>query len=448
MSRRFWLPTQKGTTLFPKTMQMPTRLRIRGVEPFTTLHYAIAARFSGQLKQFHSKAQQTYALSNNDIYKTRIQFPGGARATYTNVQGMEVLDLEVPDELIEQLRKEQPKRVPDWCVVDVVVPNTVENEMRFCAALITPDQGTPRESLYLTPPDLDLAFKGIEIDYEPYGYKDYSAGADAGVWPRPHPYIRYAQPGSGASVPLGNRVSSLLVDLRAFPPQGRVEFDIYAYVDDEQVKVGETIKYRNLGMYATPGDLTDPITTVAAGVEYYADVSAADARVAALVAQYSSPQLPYGFHYTDFFNGNEYDEFIDQRSVDAYWDRFHPGIPPGMNYAVIYKASANTLHYPYETIVEDVIDTVTFTRTADLVCAFYYGAPPAVQAKLATHNGGNYAMWVDQDGVIPSRRKFAETPISSGFVPAVEPDNKVFGQYLGRVTIDREYEAVSFTPTP
>jgi hypothetical protein len=112
--KRFWLPTQKGTELWPQETQQPTKLVIEYpaalgetdvIPAGSPLYKAIANRFGGRLQAFHAKAQQSYALSTNNVHKQRSQFDG-ARATYVNMFGNETLHLWVADHVVKQLKEE------------------------------------------------------------------------------------------------------------------------------------------------------------------------------------------------------------------------------------------------------------------------------------------------------------------------------------------------------
>ena len=120
--KRFALPTQKGQELFPKVSQQPTKLVIKNVPPETPLYRAVANIFAGRLKAFHAKAQQQYALSNNQQHRVMWSW-GDARATYLNQFGIETLTLEVSQETLEAIFREQLKRDKwYWARVDFTLP--------------------------------------------------------------------------------------------------------------------------------------------------------------------------------------------------------------------------------------------------------------------------------------------------------------------------------------
>jgi hypothetical protein len=119
---------------------MPPKLVIEGVRTGSPLYRAVAARFDGRLKQFHGKAQQQYAISSNDIGKLRWEW-GDARASYVNIQGQEILHLEVDQRILAELQQEE--FIPwDWIIVNFKVlecPYTTS----FSATLVVPTLAPP-----------------------------------------------------------------------------------------------------------------------------------------------------------------------------------------------------------------------------------------------------------------------------------------------------------------
>lgn len=129
--KRFWLPNQKGTELFPNVYQAPAKLVIRGVPPESPLYRAVADRYAGRLKSFHAKAQQNYALSDNRQSRISYQWGEGARATYTNQFGQETLELEVSTEELAQMHEELFADFWDFALIELVVPNFYEAQGAF-----------------------------------------------------------------------------------------------------------------------------------------------------------------------------------------------------------------------------------------------------------------------------------------------------------------------------
>lgn len=104
-NKRWWLPTQKGTELFPRVTIPPPKLVISGAPPNTPLFHALSQRFGGPLKAFHGRCQQDYSLSDNQIMKRHGQFGDDAKVTYTNIDGQETIKLEVAGPVLEEVKK-------------------------------------------------------------------------------------------------------------------------------------------------------------------------------------------------------------------------------------------------------------------------------------------------------------------------------------------------------
>lgn len=269
MSKKSWLPTQKGTDLFPNTTQIPTNLKIRDVEPGTELYDNVASEYDGQLRQFHAKAQQTYSLSTNPIMRLRASFGDEARATYTNIQGMETLELEVSRSKLEKLLEEGKIFPWDWLVVDFEAPQflytyrgTTQEQStpvayyaKFKAPHIT---GTP------TDPSLELGAAGKRVGHL-YSGEHQPLLQWAGTPTRP-------QTSDGQLTEAdGLERDSLLIDLREFPTYEELVIEIYAglepMVDDTGFEITGPAGYVYLQQSSTPDDLqiggvwtTDTIT--------------------------------------------------------------------------------------------------------------------------------------------------------------------------------------------
>lgn len=121
--KRWWLPTQKGTELFPNAVVAPPKLVIEGAAPGTPLYHSIAQRFGGELKRFHGKCQQDYAISSTSILKRRARLGDDATATYSNQYGQETLTLRISAEAVKRL-EEKPEIPWDWALLEYYVPFT------------------------------------------------------------------------------------------------------------------------------------------------------------------------------------------------------------------------------------------------------------------------------------------------------------------------------------
>jgi hypothetical protein len=121
VSKRFWIPTRKGSDFSTRTYQQPTKLVIRGVPPDTPLYHIALRAFSGRLKQFHAKQQRAYSLSENQIHKGRVDW-GAARATYTNIHGQEILELEVDVSVLAKMQS-TIQDFWDYALIEIYVPD-------------------------------------------------------------------------------------------------------------------------------------------------------------------------------------------------------------------------------------------------------------------------------------------------------------------------------------
>lgn len=212
--KRWWLPTQKGTELWPRTTVQPPKLVIEGVETGTPLYRAVAQRYAGQLKQFHGHAQQDYSLSSNGQVKRHIEFTG-ARATYLNVQGQETLRLQVDHKVLV----EEEVKLGDywtWALLDIEVPHTSVSDdvlgAAFKARRLIPG---PHEA-------------GVHEFGEAYSGGHFDDGSfDDGLDPFVISYPLMTTP--YRTVVRGNdttQITSLIVDMRRFP-KAQVVLDIY-----------------------------------------------------------------------------------------------------------------------------------------------------------------------------------------------------------------------------
>lgn len=212
--KRWQLPTQKGVELFPRATVSPPKLIIQGVETGTPLYRAVAARFGSELKRFHGKAQQTYALSTVDVMKLRQTIPG-ARMSYANIQGQEIISLEVDHSVFAELY-DRTKDWWEWALIYFVVPN-IEQAM-FAAFMKAP-------LLQPLTPELTFA-KGVSVDY---------GGAGQGDKPMSFPDTSNTQFMRLPNVTMvGNyTMASLLVDLTVQDAASQVVIDVYGNLPPE-----------------------------------------------------------------------------------------------------------------------------------------------------------------------------------------------------------------------
>jgi hypothetical protein len=119
--KKWQLPTQKGTELWPRTTVPPPKLVIEGVRTGTPIYRYIATKFSGRLNKFVQGARQAYALSSTESVKQRAIW-GDGRATYANLQGQEYILLEVDHRVFA------PQESPgvdywDFALIEIRVPD-------------------------------------------------------------------------------------------------------------------------------------------------------------------------------------------------------------------------------------------------------------------------------------------------------------------------------------
>jgi hypothetical protein len=454
-------------------MVRPTKLAIRGVETGTPLYHAVAQKFGGHLKQFHGKQQQMYALSDNPIARGHIDW-GDARATYTNIAGQEILELEVDARVLSELQGQPKQSVPDYAVVDLIVPNSQDMWCEFTAALMTPDIG--REVIA-------GAIKGVEEDFG-WGVQDYS-------WGWPNPVIEYADAmDRTTTVPISNRVASLKVDFRGMPDDAMVVVKLFGEMfpnesDDDQhgQQVGIS-KFLEFGIGTLPstttpsGNLTDPACITASyevdsysgivgstpgdlyvfqGVEYLTFATFHDTVLAPF--QTTTLATPYIDYYRPFL-GTQYGD-----TFQTIWGYLNHGVELHLDYSdanvgpygargyfthfhYSFNTYANHIHQELRPIYEDEANGVAHAvRQCDLTYAYYEpGQQFFVDLAGEYFDPEDVGIWVTEEGQLPQRSKFAEVRMDSTDVGASSDDNPVGYPYLGDLIFARRDRAVSFKP--
>jgi hypothetical protein len=223
VSKRSWLPTSKGTELFPTVIQAPTRLIIEGVRTGTPLYRAVADRLGGRLKQFHGKQQQMYALSERKAHRGHIDWGDGARATYTNVDGRETLRLEVDAGVLETLSKQLAEDWWEWALIDIKIPHT-NISTGVVSAIVYAQRKVPAAL------EDGVLFEGFAYDRGQFvaelSRTIYSDGLDPFVISYGHTGETIGTETLGADI---TQTASLLVDLRRFP-RAPVVLDVYGYL--------------------------------------------------------------------------------------------------------------------------------------------------------------------------------------------------------------------------
>lgn len=138
MSKRWQLPTQKGTEVNPQTTRQPPKLVIPGVGGDPNLRARVVSEYGGQLARFHVGQMQKYALSTSPVMGGHHYLPD-AKMSYWNNNGQETLRLEVAPQKLEQLKKPPPVRGRwDWALIELWVPNVVAADLQVIAQLKSP----------------------------------------------------------------------------------------------------------------------------------------------------------------------------------------------------------------------------------------------------------------------------------------------------------------------
>lgn len=254
--KRFLIPSQKGTELYPQVTQQPTKLIVRGVQPDTPEWRMVAERYGGRLQSFHAKAQQEYALSINPSSKIRYKFDDGATAIYTNLQGQEILELIVDNKVVAGFGK-LAKDHWDWALIKIETPNTNHPEA-VRGAVIKAYRKVPG------PGEPELKFGGFAFDigevWPDDGLTYYSDGMD----PFSISFAPHDEPVETVTVDVGStQITTLLVDLRRFPGMTCV-IDLYGFL-----AMGESDEFQIVGYSRNPGPDRTSVSTVNIGPVLY-----------------------------------------------------------------------------------------------------------------------------------------------------------------------------------
>lgn len=112
---KFQNPLQKGTEVFPQVVVGAPIVRVFGFEKDAEGAQKIINAFQGLISHFHKTQRQNYSLSTVEYTKNVMSFPEG-RMSYTNMQGQELIMLEVDPKKVEELLKKEPKQglTHDW----------------------------------------------------------------------------------------------------------------------------------------------------------------------------------------------------------------------------------------------------------------------------------------------------------------------------------------------
>lgn len=211
MSKKFWLPPQKGTEIYPVVGQTPIRLIVKGVPPGSPQEAQLVEAHQGILSQFIAKQRHAYSLSTIPIHKGRID-RDGVTMTYVNQQGMETATLEVRSTSSASSSKTtKSRRQWDWALIEIMLPYTVQAQLFSYGQMRVPKLGTPGAG------DV-LPFPGIartpERSLDPVDRLINTPKAIS----------------SGDHVILTSEYASFLVDLRPLQGVPAAQVDLWAYV--------------------------------------------------------------------------------------------------------------------------------------------------------------------------------------------------------------------------
>jgi hypothetical protein len=208
----------------------PLSIRFDGVDQGSAKARALAEKHIGEINQFYLGARQQRDLSGNDQFGVNKQLPDGGSLHYRYNNGLETMDVRLAEkepETFESPDEPQAKerKLPDFCVVDLVIPSSAEMRFDFIAVCVKPD-----------------GFAGT-WETDSIHWTDSSE-----VLPLPYkPPFRYARslPADYVST-IGNRVSSLAFDLRRGGPRAEYIVDIYGKVTPDNFPI--------IGYDTTSGD--------------------------------------------------------------------------------------------------------------------------------------------------------------------------------------------------
>lgn len=137
--KRWWLPTRKGDDFTPRTSVKPPKLVVNGSDADASkLARSLVEPYNALVKAFHGRCQQDYSLSQNPQYKRHIEWEG-ARATYMNLDGQEIITVQV-DQSQGGEEKPVPKDYWDYALVELYLPDAYQDDGAaelFCLAHIS-----------------------------------------------------------------------------------------------------------------------------------------------------------------------------------------------------------------------------------------------------------------------------------------------------------------------
>lgn len=165
-------------------------------------------KYEGRIKQFYLSQSRAHALGIVDNSRGKQEFPD-AMMMYTNMDGQEIVEVELRPEVPEQVEaeKDQPKVLFDYAIIDIRVPNSQ---------------------------NLDIKLRAWTSDYSPYGIyaemnADYYAFDSIDL---DRPILQFADYSTADRTTADNEdiVVSLKVDMSTLPDDVTLSVRLYGVV--------------------------------------------------------------------------------------------------------------------------------------------------------------------------------------------------------------------------
>lgn len=404
-------------------------------------------KLGGEINQFRTASRQSVDIMQQPSSQRIRRLEDGSIVRYKFNNGHETLEVAPSEGTLLGIRAPQfapdkPKaRVPDFCVVDVVVPNSVEISAAIGFDVIAGEALGLRE----------LDAPGVAPDpSEPLLY-----------FARVAPLIDYAST-------ITDRVASLRVDFRTLPEQAVIEFNLYGRAvpnEYEIVDYGPPNHAREL-IYNNTGRSTPNLTVLirpehdsfghlnSEGMRIFHPAEPGD-----LDRIPGSPLLAYEFYEQQEYPPVEYiyDEptgLIVKEIRRAYLSVQIPGnvgiggyICPIHGTTALWRAERFAVERWAEwRIVEtpgDPIYADEFETPADIVAGFYYDDARLLVGSLPHQDTGS-AIWTVQPAPPTERTQVASVVLTDEEVPIDQSPFEI--PLLGVVRITRDPPAVEFVP--
>lgn len=418
----------------------------------------IEERYQGEINKFYLGIRQQLDLSQQPGYKQFKALPDGGQLRYSYNHGQETMDIRLSPKALQEVTREEERKtpLPDYCVVDLVIPDSTAVKGDFIAKVVKPAAIAGRQetdSIHWT--DDSETIKAANP-------------ADARL------IVQYARDvPSDYNSSITNRVSSLLFDLRG-DPNTRVEVDLYGKVTPNTFPIigydpptySRTLLYDH-SMEPTPDLTIDTHTTYTVydhvgGTTVYAEAQPSDADPS--VGPYAPTVSVWEYEDRTTYPSSE--SLTDPTSglvwkeiARAYWEADISGPVSGTcpNHAQASDVMTRRRQvlewwkvWTINTVPGAPIYATTYTTTADVVHGFYYG-DPKMRVGKTTHQDIRYAgvavSWASIWSPTlsdPTDRVALRTRASLTYTSqAGNPGNYA---YIGRVKVTRNPPMVEFTP--